>query len=55
MFLAPQSAALRCPWMSALLVPVVRVPFVPVVRLVYWFIAHAQQNCTVVRYSTVGT
>ena len=24
--LAPQCAALRCPWMSALLVPVVRVP-----------------------------
>jgi len=26
MFLAPQSAALRCPWVRALLVPVVRVP-----------------------------
>ena len=25
-FLAPQCAALRCPWMSALVVPVVRVP-----------------------------
>jgi len=25
-FLAPQCAALRCPWMGALLVPVVRVP-----------------------------
>ena len=25
-FLAPQCAALRCPWVSALLVPVVRVP-----------------------------
>ena len=25
-FLAPQCAALRCPWLSALLVPVVRVP-----------------------------
>ena len=26
MFLAPQSAAFRCPWIRALLVPVVRVP-----------------------------
>ena len=25
-FLAPQCAALRCPWMSALTVPMVRVP-----------------------------
>ena len=26
MFFAPQCAALRCPWLSALLMPVVRVP-----------------------------
>jgi len=55
MFLAPQSAALRCPWVRALLVPVVRVP--SCARgppYVFFFTAHVQQICTTVRYcSTV--
>ena len=57
MFLAPQCAALRRPWMSALLVPVLRVPsslLVPVVCLVFFlFTAHVQQIGPTVR--TVGT
>jgi len=57
MFFAPQCAALRCPWLSALLMPVVRVPSCargPVVRLVFLFTAHVQQICTTVRHcSTV--
>jgi hypothetical protein len=56
-FLAPQCAALRRPWMSALLVPVLRVPsslLVPVVCLVFFlFTAHVQQIGPTVR--TVGT
>ena len=38
-FLAPPCTALRCPWVSALLVPVV--------FLVFLFTAHVQQICTV--------
>jgi hypothetical protein len=50
-FVAPQCAASRCPWMSALLVPVVRVPSCargPPCVIVYC-------TCTTnLYYSTVG-
>ena len=52
-FLAPQCAALRCPWMSALLVPAVRVPsslLVPVVRLVCVFFLLHMYNKSVLQY-----
>jgi len=49
-FLAPQCAALRCPWMSALLVPVVRVPSCACGPPCVFFTAHVQQICTTVQY-----
>jgi hypothetical protein len=51
--LAPQCAASRCPWMSSLIVPVVRVPSCArgppcvFVVFVYCTSAHVQQICTV--------
>jgi len=54
--LAPECAAVRCPCMSALKVPVVRVPSCacgPPCVFVYCTSAHVQQICTY--YSTVGT
>ena len=49
-FLAPQCAALRCPWMGALLVPVVRVPSCARGPPCVLFTAHVQQICTTVQY-----
>jgi len=45
-FLTPQCGALRCLWMSALVVPVVRLAFL--------FTANVQKNCATV-HSTLGT
>jgi hypothetical protein len=44
--LAPQCVALRCPWMSALLVPVVRVPSYARGPPGVLFTARVQKNCT---------
>ena len=57
MFLAPQCAALRCPWVNAFVLPVVRVPSCargPPCVFVYCTSAHVQQNCTVVQYKKKG-
>jgi len=57
MFLAPQCAALRCPWVNAFVLPVVRVPSCargPPCVFVYCTSAHVQQNCTVVQYKRKG-
>jgi len=56
MFLAPQCTALRCPWVSALVVPVARVPSCargPPGVFVHCTSAHVQQICATVLY--VGT
>jgi hypothetical protein len=55
MFLAPQSAALRCPWIRALLVPVVRVPSCArgppcVFFLLHMYNKYVQLYGTVVQY-----
>ena len=48
--LAPQCAALRCPWMSARLVPVVRVPSCARGPPCVFFLLHVKQICTTVQY-----
>ena len=52
MFLAPQSAALRCPWVRALLVPVVRVPSCARGPPYVFFLLH-MYNKYVLLYGTV--
>jgi hypothetical protein len=50
-FLATQCVALRCQWVSALVVPVARVPSYargPPCVFVYCTSAHVQQICTTV-------
>ena len=52
--LAPQCTALRCPWVSALVLPVVRVPSCARVRLVFCLL-HIRTCTTNLYCSTVGT
>jgi len=57
-FLTPPFTALRCPWVSALVVPVARVPSCargPPCVFVYCTSAHVQQICATVLYVVVGT
>jgi len=53
-FLAPQCTALRCPWVSALVLPVVRVPSCARGRPGVLFTAHLHMY-NKSNYSTVGT
>jgi len=57
MFLAPQCAALRCPWMSSPCSARGACPFLcpwSAWCFVYCTSAHVQQNCTVVQYKKKG-
>ena len=49
-FLAHRCTALRCPWVSALVLPVVRVPSCARGPPGVLFNAHVQQNCAVLQF-----